>query len=71
MTKKIVISTLIISVFFFFSFLQYQKMRGLRTSIVQLESRITDLESNKTEFESRIDDLESRIDDLESHYLYR
>ena len=65
MIKKIIISTLLVTIFLFFSFLQYQKISSLQESKTDMESRIEELESTKADLESKIDDLESRIDNIE------
>jgi hypothetical protein len=64
MIKKIIISTLIITLLLFVLLYQYQKERELKAAILDLQTQVSDLVSDK-------DDLESRINDLESSRRYR
>ena len=41
MTKKVIVATLLLTIFFFFSFLQHQKISALQASVTDLESKVS------------------------------
>ena len=59
MIKKIIVSTLLVTLLLFVLIYQYQKKSELQATIQKLQSQVSDLVSDKDELESRIDDLES------------